>query len=272
MAFDFDLYHGHRTSDAIGVHVEYFDETGSTMDDARRGAAGGNPAGTAYVAGVQTGGRGRLGREWVSADSGLWVTFHLVARDPALAPLFSLAGALAVSDAVRETALLTVDVKWPNDVLHQGRKLAGILAESTFGQRADIFLGIGINVRRTALPDEVASRATSIEDAGGVPPTREALLASLAAALERHTQQLHRSPAVVVEQWRRHLVTLGQRVRLHGVDGATHDGEAVDVTARGELTLRLDDGSLVSFGAGEVTMSPPGGDEAGGLDPAAPRS
>ena len=174
---------------------------------------------------------------------------------------------------MRETALLTVDVKWPNDVLHQGRKLAGILAESAVGQRADIFLGIGINLRRTDLPDEVAARATSIEAAGGMPPTREALLASLAAALERHAQQLHRSPAVVVEQWRRRLVTLGQRVQLHAVDGSTYDGEAVDVTARGELTLRLDDGRLVSFGAGEVTMSPPGGGEGGnGLDPAAPRS
>ena len=168
MAFDFDLYHGHRTSDAIGVYVEYLDETGSTMDDARRGAAAGNAAGTAYVAGVQAGGRGRLGRQWFSADSGLWVTFHLVTRDPALAPLFSLAGALAVSDAVRETALLTVDVKWPNDVLHQGRKLAGILAESAVGERTDVFLGIGINLRRTALPDDVAARATSIEDAGEI--------------------------------------------------------------------------------------------------------
>lgn len=269
MAFDVDRYHQHRTSDAVGVHVEYRDETGSTMDDARLGAASGNTPGTAYVAGIQNGGRGRLGRQWMSADSGLWVTFHLVARDPALAPLFSIAGALAVSDAVRETALLTVDVKWPNDVLHQGRKLAGILAESAVGKRADVFLGIGINVRRTALPDEVAARATSIEEAGGVPPTREALLAALAAALERHTQQLHRSPAVVVEQWRRHLVTLGQRVRLHGVDGATYDGEAVDVTARGELTLRLDDGRVLSFGAGEVTTAPPTSD---GLDPAAPRS
>ena len=270
MAFDLDLYHRHRTSDAVGVHVAYHDETVSTMDDARLGAVFGNPPGTAYVAGVQTGGRGRLGREWVSAESGLWVTFHLIARDAAIAPLFSIAGALAVGDAVRETALLTVDVKWPNDVLHQGRKLAGILAESAVGERADVFLGIGINVRRTVLPDEVAVRATSIEEAGGAPPTREALLAALAAALERHTLQLHRSPAVVVEQWRRRLVTLGQRVRLHGVDGAAYDGEAVDVTARGEITLRLDDGRVLSFGAGEVTMSPPG--DGDGLDPAAPRS
>lgn len=266
MAFDADLYDRHRTSQLVGAHVVYAEETSSTMDDARSGASGGNTAGTAYVAGIQTGGRGRLGRQWLSADSGLWVTFHLTARDAAVAPLFSLAGALAVGDAIRETALITPDIKWPNDVLHGGSKLAGILAESAVGQRVDVFLGIGINIRRTAMPPEVAARATSIEEAGGLPPAREVLLAALAAALERHTEQLQRSPAVVVEQWRRRLVTLGQRVQLHALDGAIHEGEAVDVSARGELVLRLDDGRMASFSAGEVSMSPTAPAD-GGLDP-----
>jgi BirA family transcriptional regulator, biotin operon repressor / biotin---[acetyl-CoA-carboxylase] ligase len=258
--FDAELYERLRTSQTVGASVVHREETTSTMDDARAGAAAGQPEGTVYVADVQTGGRGRLGREWLSADSGLWVTFHLVTRQVTLAPLYSLVGALAVTDAVRETALLTTEVKWPNDVMQGGLKLAGILAESTLGERVDIYLGIGINIRATVMPEDVASRATSIEAAGGAVPAREDLLAALSAAIERYVQQLEHSPALVVEQWRRRLSTLGQRVTLYAVDGGRFDGEAVDVSLRGELMLRSDDGQVHVLAAGDVTMAPPSAD------------
>ncbi len=262
MAFDIELYHRLRTSLTIGANVVHREETSSTMDDARAGAAAGQPEGTAYVADVQTGGRGRLGRQWLSADSGLWVTYHLVTREVTLGPLYSLVGALAVTDAVRETSFLTPEVKWPNDVMQGGLKLSGILAESAVAaQRVDIYLGIGINIRQTQMPDEVAGRATSIEAAGRTIPTREDLLAALSAAIERYVQQLQHSPAVVVEQWRRRLTTLGQRVTLYAVDGGTIEGEAIDVSPRGELMLRGDDGLVHVLAAGDVTMSRPGAAE-----------
>src|SRR5688572_16548137 len=113
------------------------------MDDARAGAANGSACGAAYVAGAQTAGRGRLRRTWASATGGLYVTYHLCHTNAETAPLHSVAGALAVVDALQATSGLLVDLKWPNDVLHQGRKLAGILAESTLGERIDVFLGIG---------------------------------------------------------------------------------------------------------------------------------
>jgi BirA family biotin operon repressor/biotin-[acetyl-CoA-carboxylase] ligase len=239
----------------MGVDVVYCEASASTMDDARAGAAAGNPPGTAYVAGTQTAGRGRLGRVWQSAPRGLYVTYHLRPRDAAIVPLLTVAGALAVSDAIRETALLVTEVKWPNDVLHQGRKLAGILAESTIGDRIDVFLGLGLNVGVQQFPAEVAVLATTIEEASGAAPPHEELLAALSSALDRHVTQLARSPAVLVEEWRARLVTLGHRVRLSAVDGRTFEGDAVDVTPRGELILRLDDGALVPFAAGDVTMA-----------------
>jgi len=260
VAFDIELYHRLRTSLTIGANVAHREETTSTMDDARAGAAAGQPEGTAYVADVQTGGRGRLGRQWLSADSGLWVTYHLVTREVTLGPLYSLVGALAVTDAVRETSFLTPEVKWPNDVMQGELKLAGILAESAVGERVDIYLGIGINIRTTEMPDEVAGRATSIEAAGGTIPTREDLLAALSSAIERYVQQLQHSPAVVVEQWRRRLTTLGQRITLYAVDGSTIEGEAIDVSPRGELMLRADDGLVHVLAAGDVTMSQPRAD------------
>ena len=256
MAFDFDQYHRLRTTDAIGTVVVYRDETVSTMDDARRGAIEGDASGTAYVAGVQTGGRGRQGRTWASDSGGLYVTYHLRATDAAAAPLYSFAGALAVADAVRDASGLAVDLKWPNDVLHKGRKLAGILAESTLGERIDVFLGIGINIRATALPADVAALATSIEAASGEAPTREALLAALSNSLERRTSQLARSPQALIDAWRSRLTTIGQRIRLGAVDGRTFEGEAIDVSPHGELMVRLDDGSVTGFAAGDVTTLP----------------
>ncbi len=255
MAFDFDTYHRFRTSRDIAAEVIYSDETVSTMDDARKGAAEGGIPGTAYVAGAQTGGRGRMGHTWASEGAGLYVTFHLIARDAITAPLFSVAGSLAVADAVRETSRIVPDLKWPNDVLHGGRKLSGILAESVLGSRVDVFLGIGINVRAGAYPPELAGIATSIEEAGAPPPPNEELLAALAAALERHTAQLARSPAVVVAEWRRRLTTLGRHVRLAAVDGKVFEGVAIDVSSRGEIVLRHDDGTEQSFAAGDVTTA-----------------
>jgi BirA family biotin operon repressor/biotin-[acetyl-CoA-carboxylase] ligase len=259
VAFDTDLYQRHRSSTWLGAQIAYREETVSTMDDARAGAAADQPEGIVFVAGIQTGGRGRLGRQWVSGESGLWATYHITSPEAAFAPLVGLAGALAVADAIRETALLSVDIKWPNDILHGGLKLAGILAESSIGERVDIFLGIGINIRAQPLPRDVAARATSIEEAGGAVVEREVLLAALSAALELYVTQLRRSPAVVVEQWRSRLVTLGQRVQLHTPDGDAHEGEAFDVTPRGELMLRLDGGRVVIFAAGDATTAAPSG-------------
>jgi BirA family biotin operon repressor/biotin-[acetyl-CoA-carboxylase] ligase len=256
VTFDLELYERFRTARSVGAAVFYRDESVSTMDDARRGANDGNERSSAYVAGVQSAGRGRLGRTWISDTGGLYVTFHLCPRDASTVPLYSVAGALAVADSIRETSHLAVDVKWPNDVLHEGRKLAGVLAESALGARIDVFLGIGINIRRTVMPPEVAATATSIEDAGAELPSREELLASLCAALERHTTQLERSPAVLVEEWRTRLTTIGRRIRLAAVGGRQFEGEAVEVSPRGELVVRLDDGSLASFAAGDVTMLP----------------
>lgn len=230
------------------------------MNDAREGAASAGAAGcgTAYVAGEQTAGRGRQGRSWVSAAaSGLYVTYHLCPRTAERAPLLSIAGALAAAEAIEAASGLRVDVKWPNDLLHEERKLCGILAEArSSGEpgsgRLDVLLGIGINLRTApGLPSEVAAIATSIEQAGAPAPEPEILLAALSDALGRRAAQADDEPAALVADWRARLVTLGRRVRFEAPSGPV-EGEAVDVTARGELVLRLADGSQQFFAAGDV--------------------
>jgi BirA family biotin operon repressor/biotin-[acetyl-CoA-carboxylase] ligase len=253
--FDHD-YYATRVTSRVGRSVRYFEETGSTMDEARAGAdAGGVTSdGCAYVAGLQVAGRGRQGRSWVSEPgAGLYVTYHLVAPGGEVSPLYAVAGAVAAADAVAAAAGLEVDLKWPNDLLHQGRKLAGILAEARHGERVDVFLGIGINVRASALPPEVRYIATSIDGAGGTPPRIEDLLAELSRALEARLGLLERTPARLIEAWKLRLVTLGQAVKLSAPGGQTYSGVAVDVSARGDIVLRHEDGSIDEYSAGDVT-------------------
>jgi BirA family biotin operon repressor/biotin-[acetyl-CoA-carboxylase] ligase len=239
MPFDVARYQALRRSSALGREVVHVESTTSTMDLARQGIAEGRPCGTAYVAAEQTAGRGRLGRSWVSAaGAGLWVTLHLCPEGAAEVPLITAAASLAVADAVEASAGLRVDLKWPNDVLVEGRKLCGTLAEAQHGRgRLDVLLGIGLNTRAAAeMPPEVAAIATSLEAEGARVPSREELLAALVGALERRLEALHADPAAAVAAWRERLVTLGQRVRAV-TPGGEFEGVATDVTASGELII-----------------------------------
>ena len=258
MPFDLDRYQSLLYSTGVGAVVLYVERTSSTMDDARGGADEGGGCGTAYVGGEQTAGRGRQGRSWVSAAStGLYVTYHLCAPEADEAPVFAIAGALAASEALRTTAGLETSFKWPNDILLNGRKVCGILAESrpsnVPGRGVDVFLGIGLNVRTNPeMPPEVATIATSIEESGVPVPELETLLAALSDALDVHVRQALTEPGIVVGEWRSRLGTLGQHVRL-ATPGGEIEGDAVDVTSRGELVLQLDGGERQSFAAGDVT-------------------
>ena len=255
MPFDHARYHALRRSTRVGVEVAYLEATTSTMDDARAGAAEGRPCGTAYMAGEQSAGRGRQGRSWVSAASaGLYVTYHLCPARAEGAPLLGLAAAVAAAEAVQAASGLHVDLKWPNDLQVEGKKLAGILAEARPRDAGlDVFVGIGINLRTAAeLPPEVAAIATSIEGAGHPAPPREVLLAALSTAFDRRAAQAEAEPAALLAEWRARLVTLGQRVRLATPTGEV-EGEAVDVTSTGELVLALPSGERRAFAAGDVT-------------------
>lgn len=262
MPFSLARYHELRRAQplppgaaAVGAEVRAREVTGSTMDDARAGAAAGAPVGTAYLAGHQTAGRGRQQRRWEGAEAaGLYVTFHL-RPPPAAQPWAAVHGALAAAEALEATAGLRPLLKWPNDLLVGGRKLGGILAETARGAdgATDVFLGIGLNLRPAAgMSAEVARLAISVAEAGAPPPPREELLAALAGALGAWTT---RSPQETRTAWRAQLTTLGQTVRLAppGAEDRAVSGVAVDVGERGELWLELPGGERRAFDAGEVT-------------------
>ena len=260
MPFDETRYEELHHGGMIGSVVHHRERTTSTMDDARAGAQAlrGEGCGDAYLADEQTAGRGRFRRPWVDAPgASLLVTFHLCVLDLEFAPLVGFAGALAAADAVTESSGLETELKWPNDVLAGGRKLCGVLAEAQpGGVEADVFLGIGVNIGEAAiagLPDAERALATTIEGEGATPPGVEELLAALSEALERRIAQVESEPERVLADWRARLGMLGSRVRLSTTDGEI-EGVASDVTAEGQLVLRLDAGGTFSFAAGDVTV------------------
>jgi BirA family biotin operon repressor/biotin-[acetyl-CoA-carboxylase] ligase len=257
MPFDLERHDRLRSSRELGARVRYVEESATTMDDARHGLDGGDPCGTAYVAGYMTAGRGRAGRTWTyPAGKGLHVTYTLCLSGPAAthAGLLPVAAALATAEAIATTSGLRVEVKWPNDLLAGGRKLAGILVESRVRDgRLEAFAGIGVNLfEPEEWPSDLEDSATSIEGAGYDSPDRETLLAALSTSFERQIARLADEADGLVDDWRSRLVTIGQRVRFDAPGGVV-EGVAEGVAAAGELLLRLDDGTLETLLAGDVT-------------------
>lgn len=231
---------------ALGRVVTVLRETASTNDDARRAAAEGAPHGAVFVADAQTAGRGRLGRAWHSPPGdNLYASILLrpnaLARDLALLPL---AAGLAIAEAVDEVADVGATIKWPNDVLVGGRKLAGVLVEGALrGDRFQhVVVGVGVNVRGARPPDEVADLATTLRAASGRAPSRREVLARLLARFEARLDALERGRGdEVIAAVHARCVTLGRRVRV-GLD----EGVATAVEADGGLRVRFDDGSTRS--------------------------
>lgn len=225
---------------ALGTPRVHLRLTQSTNSVARALAAGGAPHGTLVTAGEQAAGRGRQGRVW-SAPPGTSLLCSWVIRDAGgFRPLLSLAAGVAVAELAGDQALL----KWPNDVLIDGRKLAGILAEGR-PQEHWAVLGIGINVALDPeqLPAEISDRAATLGlTAAEIEPT----LARLRDGLERW---LPASDAAVLAAVRTRDALRGQPVRWEGGSGT---GAGID--DQGRLLVTLADGTRIALDAGEVHL------------------
>jgi BirA family transcriptional regulator, biotin operon repressor / biotin---[acetyl-CoA-carboxylase] ligase len=214
--------------------------TGSTMDRARVLAAGGAPHGTLVSAGEQTAGHGRYGRAWVTPrDRALALSFVLRDFDA----LLPLRAGLAVADLAGPDAR----VKWPNDVLLDGGKLAGVLVEAR-PQDGWAVLGIGVNVAvdLAELPPELAAVAATL---GRQPWELEAALGELVAALKR---RLAEPPAATVDALRERDALRGRPVRWAGGEGV-----GAGIAPDGSLVVQRSDGSRATVTAGEVVVDLP---------------
>ncbi len=229
----------------------------STNDDAKQAARDGAPSGSAFIADMQSSGRGRLGRTWHSpAGQNLYASFVLRTSMPAAtAPIVTLAAGLAVADAIEPLVPdRTVTVKWPNDVHIDDRKVSGILTEAQLSDaRASwIVIGIGINVRATSFPADIADRATSLALAGCSMLDRGSLFLALATALSTRTEMLRtEGPRPIIAALAARDALLGRAIT---VDGAP--ATAVGISEHGALRIRRADATETTVWAGEVRLVP----------------
>ena len=234
----------------VGRRLVCLSITTSTQDVAREEAEAGAVEGTVVFAEEQTAGRGRFGRAWMSpVGRNLYLT--LVLRpDVARLRVLGMLAPLAVAQAVEETTRLAPRVKWPNDVLLSGRKFCGVLIDSEFAGAEPRYalVGIGVNVNYD-VDQVIADVATSMKAARGRDTSREVVLAALLNRIEA----LYEEPTSVRAQWRERLETLGREVKVT-FRGEVFEGVAEDVDEAGNLLLRLADGTVRTFEAGEVSL------------------
>jgi BirA family transcriptional regulator, biotin operon repressor / biotin---[acetyl-CoA-carboxylase] ligase len=233
----------------LGIPYLYAERVGSTQDRLRDDAL---PHGAVAVAEHQTAGRGRSGRVWEDEPS-QGLLFSVLLRPPAGAPLpqLSLVAGLAVASALEREAEVETHVKWPNDVLAGGEKLAGILLEAP-GVTVVCGIGINVNQEREGLPPQTRAPATSLRLVAGRAFDRGMLLAAVLAELEAsYGRWLAGGFSGLAGELEARNALRGRRVR---VDGAA--GTAAAIADDGRLTVELDGGGTVLVESGEVELSP----------------
>jgi len=238
----------------IGQRVIYYPSLTSTMEVAKREARQGAAEGTAIIADEQTAGRGRIKRVWLSPKGSIALSVILYPDVAYLSSLVMLAS-LAVAHSIEAVTGLKAQVKWPNDVLINGKKVCGILIESQMRRNivdyAIIGIGVNVNLKLSDFP-EIQPIATSLSDELGRDVSRLELIRRLLVEIERLYLSLPAGGAIY-EEWRDRLVTLGRNVSVTW--GRTkYEGIAESVARDGSLLLRHSDGSLTKIVAGDVTL------------------
>jgi BirA family biotin operon repressor/biotin-[acetyl-CoA-carboxylase] ligase len=233
-----------RTSERGPWRVVWHASLDSTNRYALDAARAGAPDRLVVVADVQTAGRGRLGRTWEAPPGASLLVTVLLRRsdDPGRAVM---AAGVALASAVEHVAGFDAGLKWPNDVVVDGRKLAGLLAEVDGDA---LVVGAGCNVNWETFPDELAEIATACNLESGHPVDRDALLD---AYLDEFERALARG-ASIVPDYRGLLTTLGREVRVHHVKGDDLVGTVTGITDDGALLVRGDDGHEHTVVAGDV--------------------
>ncbi len=255
-----DLLSRLGTTHVIGREIRVFQETTSTNDLVELLARGGAKEGEVVLAEAQTRGRGRHGRTWVSpAGKGLWLSVLLrpKLRIESVTQL-TIAAAVALSRAIRNQTELRPEIKWPNDLLFSGKKVAGILTELSAepGAIKHVVVGIGVNVNLSVsdFPADLQSVATSLSIECGHVLDRAALAAAILRELDADYARVNRGHfEALADEWESQCATLGRAVTIQ-VGQRRFRGQAESLDASGALLLRTSHGHLERISAGDVTM------------------
>lgn len=240
----------------IGRKIYSYDKANSTMDIAIDLASRGEPEGACIFAEEQAAGRGRLGRSWAS-PKGKGIYLSIILRPnitPLEAPKVTLLCAVAAAKAVREETSLPALIKWPNDILINGRKVAGILTEMNAEVDTVKFIIIGIGININALKSELPQGATSIKEELGDGLSRVEFTQAFLRRLDKDYEVfLKEGFKPTITEWRDLSFTLGSRVKVK-LPNKELEGQAMDVDDTGALVVRLDSGFVERILAGDVIV------------------
>jgi len=243
----------------IGQTIHYFHELTSTNDMAKELAMKGAKEGTVIVAGTQTHGRGRLGRDWISPEGGLWFSIILRPKvSPRDAPKLTLMMSVAVAKSINKLFDLEVEIKWPNDVLVKGKKVCGVLTEtSTNGESLNFaVVGVGVNANFSLrdFPASLRGSSTTLKEEMKREIDCEALLRSLLEETEHYYNMFTQGKFnTVLAEWKQLSKFLDSYIEVTSLD-EKFEGWATDIDENGALMIKLRDQTTRKILSGDVTI------------------
>lgn len=245
-------------SSRMGRKVVYFEETDSTNIQAKLIKKGSDWDGTLVIAEKQNLGKGRRGRSWSSpAGSGIWMSLLIKPDIPTdRVSSVTLVSALAVHRALRKLCPSGLLIKWPNDLVINGKKLCGILTEMSCESSINyVVIGIGINVNNSSFPEEIGETATSLSGSLGHAVKRAPIVADFLSEFENLYEDFEKKGDIsfMLDEYERFLANKDRRVRVLKPENEW-EGTARGVNKRGELLVENDRGEIITVISGEVSV------------------
>lgn len=239
----------------IAKNITYYKNIDSTNKAARNNDC---KNGTLFIAEKQTDGKGRMGRKWVSDKGcGIWMSIALTPKTkPELINLITLVSGLAVCKTLNKLYKLPFKIKWPNDIVINGKKICGILTEGKAenGKITKVVTGIGINVNSKSFPDEIEEIATSLYMLTGKKSDRAKIINTFAEIFEGYYKLLLKDDTgSIIEKYRNLCITIDKDI-IAIKDNEEIKGKAIDIAQTGELIIKKEDGTTLNINSGEVSV------------------
>lgn len=246
--------------EGICQHIKYFDITDSTNNQAKLAAENNAEDGTLFVAECQTGGRGRRGRTWESpAGSGIWMSLLLrPSISPESASMLTLVLAIAMVEAIRKVVPeVSCDIKWPNDIVVNGKKISGTLTEMSAEMDSIhyVVIGIGINVNTTDFDESIKDMATSLYLETERKVKRSDIIAAFSKSFKKYYEEFLKTEDLsnLIEKYNELLINTGRKVKAIYANKELV-GTALGINKEGELIIKTEDGKETAIRAGEVSV------------------